>query len=474
MTGHRYPVGMAVAQVTSASFSELIGEFRDTFDSGHTRSLEWRRSQLDGMLALLAENESELIGAIQTDLGRPAMEAFAADIAHATGEVAFMRRHLSKWMRPVRARLPLSVLPGKGRILSEPLGVALVIAPWNYPIQLLLEPMAAALAAGNCVVGKPSELSPATSAALARLVPKYLDPAAVTLVEGGVEETTALLDQYFDHIFFTGSGTVGRIVMKAAAEHLTPVTLELGGKSPVIVAADANIASTARRIVLGKQLNAGQSCVAPDYVLVERSARNELLTALSDTSAEFLDTEAHESPNFGRIINDRHHARLVGLLEGHGGEVVTGGEHDASDRFIAPTIIADPEPDSAVMRDEIFGPILPVVTVDRIDDAIRFVNNRPKPLALYVFTESKSTAQRVLDHTSSGGACVNHTVIHLIPPNLPFGGVGPSGMGSYHGRTGFETFSHRKSVLYRPSWPDPKIVYPPYTELKEKVIRKLI
>lgn len=334
--------------------------------------------------------------------------------------------------------------------------------------------MAAAIAAGNCVVGKPSELSPATSAVLARLVPKYLDPAAVALVEGGVPETTTLLDQQFDHIFFTGSTTVGKIVMKAAAEHLTPVTLELGGKSPVIVAADANIASTARRIAFGKMMNAGQTCVAPDYVLVERGAHGELVSALADTMADFLDGNAHESSNLGRIISDRHHSRLVGLLDGHGGDVVTGGEHDATDRFLAPTLVADPDIDSRLMREEIFGPVLPVIAVDSVEEAIDFVTARPKPLALYVFSESKATAQQVLDQTSSGGACVNHTVMHLIPPNLPFGGIGPSGMGAYHGRTGFETFSHQKSVLYKPSRPDPAFAYPPYTEFKEKLIRRFL
>ncbi len=455
-------------------FGELVETLRQTFRAGHTRPADWRRSQLDALLALLSENEDELVRAVQDDLGRPETEAYSADIGSAKAAISYLRKHFEAWMKPRRARLPLTALPGRGQILPEPLGVALVISPWNYPILLLLEPMAAAIAAGNCVVAKPSELAPATSAVLARLLPRYVDDTAITLVEGGVPETTALLEQRFDHIFFTGGTRVGQVVMEAAAKHLTPVTLELGGKSPVIVAADADLRTAARRIMWGKHINAAQTCVAPDYVLVEQPAKAALVEALVASIGEFLGPDPKSSPDFGRIINDNHLRRLTGYLDSHGGKVVVGGQVDPAQRFLAPTIITDPDPASPLMQEEIFGPILPVIEVESTDEAIGFVNDRPKPLALYVFSGSSDTADRVLAETSSGGACVNHTVMQLLPPELPFGGVGPSGMGAYHGRTGFDAFTHHKSVLRKPVRPDPKFAYPPYTRLKQKLLRKVV
>lgn len=458
----------------SEAYTEILDGLRQVFSSGRTRPLSWRRAQLDGLTRLLRENERELVDALAADLGRPALEAYGADIAHTRAEVDFINKRLGRWMKPKKVNPGVTSLPGTARIIPEPLGVALVIAPWNYPIQLLLEPLAAALAAGNCVVAKPSEISPACSSVMSRLLPRYLDEEAVVVVEGGVPETTALLAQKFDHIFFTGSTPVGHVVMAAAAEHLTPVTLELGGKSPTIVAADADIDVAARRIAWGKCFNAGQTCVSPDYVLVESTVRDELVSRIGASMDAFFKRDAKASPDFGRIVNERHLGRLRGLLADHGGTVVRGGTFDEAARHLDPTIVLDPDPDRPLMQEEIFGPILPIVSVDSIESAISFVNDRPKPLALYVFSKSGALVEDVLARTSSGGVCVNHTIMHLVSPNLPFGGVGPSGMGAYHGKAGFDVFTHYKSVLSKPSRPDPAILYPPYTRLKERILKAVL
>ena len=329
-----------------------------------------------------------------------------------------------------------------------------------------------ALAAGNCAVVKPAEVWAHTSRAIAELLPRYLDPACVAVVEGGVPETTELLAQRFDHIFYTGNGTVGRIVMTAAARHLTPVTLELGGKSPAIVHRSADLAVTARRIVWAKFTNAGQTCVAPDYVLVERAVEQPLLDALAATVRELYGADPKHSPDYGRIISDRQFDRLARLLDGT--QIVCGGELDRDERYIAPTVLRDVSLAAPIMQDEIFGPLLPVIAVDSVDDAIALVTDRPKPLALYVFAEDGAVADRVLARTSSGGACVNDAIVHLSVHDLPFGGVGESGMGAYHGRTSFETFSHRKSVVAKSSKLDVPLRYPPYGPRKRRWIARLM
>lgn len=459
--------------IATASYGELLGRLRDTFASGRTRPVEWRKDQLKALLTMLSDHEDAFVSTIAEDLGRPVAEAFGADIGHSRLHIKHTLKHLDSWVKPKKVFPGMLGLPGSAQLVPEPLGVALVIAPWNYPVQLLLEPMAAALAAGNCVVAKPSELAPASAAVLARLIPQYLDDDAVTVVEGGVPETTALLKLTFDHIFFTGSTDVGRVVMRAAAEHLTPVTLELGGKSPTIVAADADLDVAARRIAWGKFLNAGQTCIAPDYVLVERSVRDRLVDRLAASITEFYGKDPKQTADFGRVVNERHLTRLTGLLSSAGGSVAVGGDVDPAARYIAPTVVVDPDLDASVMQQEIFGPILPVIAVDSIEEAIAFVNDRPKPLALYVFTGSDATADRVLARTSSGGACVNHALVHILPEGLPFGGVGPSGIGSYHGKSGFDVFSHQKAVVRKPTFPDPRIMYPPYTATKEKILRRV-
>lgn len=449
-----------------------VAALRATFDGGDTRGLEWRHRQLDGVLRFLEEQEDALIEAIASDLGRPWLEAYAADIGTTAAEIKHLRKHVKGWMKPRKARLPLTSLPAKGRVVAEPLGVALVIAPWNYPVQLLLEPIAAALAAGNTVAAKPSELSPATSGVIAAKLGDYVDSDVVAVFEGDVPVSTALLEERFDHIFFTGSTRVGQIVMEAAAKHLTPVTLELGGKSPCIVDDSVDLEVAAHRIAFGKWLNAGQTCIAPDYVLVSEGRRDALVAELGTTIEEFYGTEPRSTKDYSRVVNSTQFDRLVGYLDGQ--QVAIGGGSDAGTKYLAPTVVIDPPLDSPLMTDEIFGPILPIVAVEDLSAAIRFVNERPKPLALYVFAEDDEATDRVLAETSSGGACVNHTLLHITPPDLPFGGVGPSGMGRYHGETSFETFSNMKSVLHKPLRGENSLLYPPYTGWKEKLVKKAL
>ena len=466
---------MTTTSPSSAPDAEVIAKtLRTTFESGRTRPLAWRKEQLAGLRRMLDDGEAELVAALHQDLRRPTVEAFAADIGHARAEVRHLHSHVAAWVRPKKVGVPLTVAPARAWVQPEPLGVALVIAPWNYPIQLLVEPMAAALAAGNCVVAKPSELAPACSAALARLIPRYVDPDAVVVVEGGVDETTALLEQRWDHICFTGSTTVGRIVAQAAAKHLTPTLLELGGKSPTYVHASADLDVAARRITWGKFLNVGQTCIAPDYVLADRQIRDQLVDKLVANVHAFYGSDPKSSDSLGRIVSDRHVQRLQGLLQQGVGTVVTGGEVDAAERYVAPTIAVDPAPESPVMQEEIFGPILPVLAVDGPDEAKAFISARPKPLALYVFAQQDDVVASIVDDVSSGGICVNQTLMHVLPPDLPFGGVGDSGMGAYHGKRGFDSFSHHKSVLRKPTKPDLKLLYPPYKGLTERIVRKII
>jgi aldehyde dehydrogenase (NAD+) len=467
--------GMDARRDTMANDApSTVGALRAAFERGLTRPLSFRKTQLLALKHMLAVGEDELLAAMRADLGKPAVEARLTDLGVVGAEIDVLVSHLESWARPERVGIPLALQPGHATIIREPLGVALVIAPWNYPVQLLLVPMAAAIAAGNCVVGKPSEIAPATSAALARLVRRHLDHRAVSIVEGGPAETQALLAQPFDTIFYTGNGRVGRIVMEAAARHLTPVTLELGGKSPALVDADADIEVAARRIAWGKFLNAGQTCVAPDYVLVHERVEHELVEALRRTVAAFYGSDPKASADYARIVNDCHFERLTGLLAATSGSVVLGGEHDKSERYLAPTVVSGVSEDDALMDEEIFGPILPVLRVAGMDEAVGFVASRPRPLALYVFSSSKATVDRVLCRTSSGSVGVNLTLQQVAVPHLPFGGVGASGMGAYHGRQGFETFSHRRAVLAKPTRVDPPVQYPPYTKLKGWLLKKML
>ncbi len=466
------PVAPATPDLDAAA---LLAGLRATFATGRTRDLSWRKEQLRALRRMLAECEEDLLGALRIDLGKPAIEAFLTELAFVRAEIDVTLKHLDRWVRPERVGIPVKQRPGRGRIHRDPLGVVLIIGPWNYPVQLLLAPLVGAIAAGNCAVLKPSEVSATVSATLARLLPQYLDPAAIRLVEGAVDETTALLEQRWDHVFYTGNGAIGRVVMAAAAKHLTPVTLELGGKSPTYVDASANLGVAAKRIAWGKFLNSGQTCIAPDYVLVDRSVADAFVEELGAAVREFYGDDPQASPDFGRIINGRHFGRIAALVDGEGaGTPAFGGGRDEADRYMAPTALVGTDPAARVMQEEIFGPILPILPVGGVDEAITFINDRDKPLALYVFAESKRVVERVLAETSSGGVCVNATLYHLVPPTLPFGGVGESGQGAYHGRSTFETFSHRKSVLRKPTRLDPPIAYPPYTEQKQKLLRRFL
>lgn len=449
-----------------------LNRLRTTFKTGLTRSVEWRIAQIDGLIRFAKDNADDLLAAMATDLGRPEIEGWAADISSSINGAEHVKSKVKKWAKPRRRKLPLTSLPGSAKVMPEPLGLSLIIAPWNYPVNLVLEPLVASLAAGNVVAIKPSEVSPATTGVIARELPKYLDQRAISIFEGDAEVSTALLTHQFDHIFFTGSTHVGRIVMRAAAEYLTPVVLELGGKSPVIVADDADIEVAANRIAWGKVFNAGQTCIAPDYVLVTENRRDALVDALSDSWSEFFGSDVANSADFGRVVNARHHERLTWLLTDQ--TVVVGGESDSEELFLSPTIVLDPPVDSPLMTNEIFGPILPIVTVDDVPAAIDFVNERDKPLALYVFSSSSDMVDMVLNQTSSGGVCINHTLLHFVPPELPFGGVGPSGMGRYHGKDGFDAFSNMKSVLSKPTKGENNLLYPPYTDAKQKIIKTLI
>jgi aldehyde dehydrogenase (NAD+) len=451
--------------------SALVGALRAHFETGATKPLSWRPSQLDALEHLLMEREQDILDALHADLGKPATEAFGSEIGLPLSEIRLTCKKLASWMKPERVRTSLLAMPGRSYIYKEPLGVTLIIAPWNYPFQLIVLPLIGAIAAGNCAVVKPSEISPNVSALIAKWLPKYLDGRAVKVVEGGVPETTALLREKWDHILYTGNGTVGRIVMEAASKHLTPVTLELGGKSPCIVDESADLDMAAKRIVYGKFFNAGQTCVAPDYVLVHDHVHDALVNRMVSTIREFYGDDPKQSPDFARIVNERHHARLTRLLDNT--DVVTGGETDVSDRYIAPTILKNVKEDDAVMQEEIFGPILPVISVPSVDSAMGFVNRHAKPLALYVFAGDEAAQDRVLSGTSAGGTVLNHVWLHYSVPELPFGGVGESGMGAYHGRQSFETFSHRRSVLKKPTLPDLPILFPPYSARKLRWLKKL-
>ncbi|MFI2839375.1 aldehyde dehydrogenase family protein [Mycolicibacterium neoaurum] len=448
----------------------VVARMRATYATGRTRDLEWRRRQLRALESLVVDNEEAIAAALRADLGRQPFEAWLADVASTAAEAADAAKNVGKWAKRRYRLLELSQLPGMGWVEYEPYGVVLVIGAWNFPFALTLGPAVGALAAGNTVVLKPSELAPASSALMAELVPRYLDQDAVAVIEGDGMVSQELIDQGFDKICFTGGTEIGRKVYQAAAAHLTPVTLELGGKSPVIVAADADIDVAAQRIAWTKLINSGQICIAPDYVLADASIRDELVTKIKAAVQTF---EA-EATGGKRIVNRRHFDRLAAAVAATEGEVVIGGGSNPDALELDATVVVDPSLTEPLMTDEIFGPILPIVTVQNLDEAIEFVNARPKPLAAYLFTKAKAVRERVIRDVSSGGMVVNHLIFHFATTKLPFGGVGPSGTGAYHGRYGFEEFSHRKSVLTKPTRPDlGKLIYPPYTDKAWKLARKL-
>ncbi len=419
----------------------------------------------------MAENEAKIADALKEDLCRKPFEAWMADTATTAAEARYAAKHVKKWMRRKHRRLELAQLPGRGWIEYEPYGTVLVIGAWNYPFYLTLGPAVGAIAAGNTVVLKPSEVASASARLMAELVPQYLDTDAIAVVEGDAAVSQELLAQGFDRVLFTGGTEIGRKVYEAAAPHLTPVTLELGGKSPVIVAADADVDVAAKRIAWVKLMNAGQTCVAPDYVLADAKIRDELVGKIGEAITKF----GSDEPSGMRIVNQRQFDRLTGYLANTKGTIALGGESDAASLRMQPTVVVDPDPDDALMKSEIFGPILPVISVQSLDEAIQFVNARPKPLSAYLFTKTRAVRERVIKEVPAGGMLVNHLAFQVTTAKLPFGGVGMSGMGAYHGRFGFEEFSHRKSVLTKPTRPDVSaMIYPPYTEKAWKLARRLL
>ena len=446
---------------------------RRAFENGVLANPEHRRAVLERLETAITQERESLTEALRIDLGKSDVEAWTTEIGFTLGQIKHALAELDRWRRPRKVPLKLQLRPGRARLQPTPLGTVCVIAPWNYPVQLVLAPVVAALAAGNTIVVKPSEIAPATERAVTGMLERHLSDV-IGVVNGGAEATTLLLQERFDHIFYTGNGRVGRIVMRAAAEHLTPVTLELGGKSPAIVTESADIDISARRIAWGKFINAGQTCVAPDYVLIPSSLADRFTAALSTAIDEFFGADPRLSPDYGRIVNTHHLTRLQHYLNPDNGRIALGGQIDVADRYLSPTVLRDVPPTAPVMDDEIFGPVLPIITVENVDGALAEIRSRPHPLALYLFSTSVDEQQQVLAATHSGGVLINHTLLHLAAEDLPFGGIGESGMGSYHGQAGFDTFSHLRPVMWRPMKPDPRLLYPPYGRLKQRLLERFL
>ena len=454
-----------------SGFSALVENQRRFFGTGKTRDLDFRIGQLRVLEKLVSQNEDAICDGLKGDMNKSKFEAYVGELGILMNEITYAAGHLRSWAKPQRVRTPLIHFPATSRIHSEPLGVVLIIGPWNYPVQLLLTPLVGAMAAGNCAILKPSRHAPHTSEVIARLIGQSFDPAYVAVAAGGADTSQTLLEEKFDYIFFTGGPAVGKIVAAAAAKHLTPTTLELGGKSPCIVDRDAQLDVAARRITWGKFFNAGQTCVAPDYLLVDKTVKDPLLERIRGSVTEFYGTDPRMSPDYARIVNQRHFERLVNLLDQ--GDIVIGGDTDPSENYIGPTVIDNVSLDHKIMEDEIFGPILPVISYSDLGECISIVNRAPKPLSLYFFSGNRANRERVLSETSSGGGTINDTVLHLSTQTLPFGGVGQSGYGKYHGKASFDTFSNKRSILHRAFAFDLPLRYPPYGN-KLSLVKKLL
>ncbi|MDZ8029734.1 aldehyde dehydrogenase [Nostoc sp. DedSLP04] len=453
-----------------SNIGNILQTQRDFFQTGKTKDVNFRIEQLKNLKQAIIEHEQSIVEALKTDLHKPEVETYLTEIS-VIKDIDYAIKHLQNWTKPQKAAVSWDFFSYSARIYPEPLGVVLIIGPWNYPFQLIISPLIGAIAAGNCAIIKPSEIASHTSDVIAKIIAKHFDPAYLAVVEGGVEASQKLLAEKFDHIFFTGGTAVGKIIMAAAAKYLTPVTLELGGKSPCIVDTDINLEHSVRRITWGKFINAGQTCIAPDYLLVNKTIKKDLINGLEKSLKEFYGDNPVNSPDYARIISEKHFERLVSFLKD--GEVVIGGENQPSERYIAPTLIDNVSLEDSVMQEEIFGPILPIIEYTDIAEAIALINSRPKPLALYLFSQDKNLQKRVLQETSSGGVCINDTVMQVGVSSLPFGGVGDSGIGNYHGKASFDTFSHKKSVLQNSFWLDLKWRYAPY-QGKLPLIKKLL
>jgi aldehyde dehydrogenase (NAD+)/aldehyde dehydrogenase (NAD(P)+) len=444
---------------TKSNIPELLQKQKDFFDTGTTKNINFRLAQLKKLKQLIKTHESEIIQALKADLHKSEFETYATEL-FITREIDYAIKHLKNWTKLQKAPLPLKLIQYSAQIVPEPLGIVLIMGAWNYPFQLIIAPLVGAIASGNCAIIKPSELAPHTSNFFAEVISKYFDSDYIAVVEGGIETSQELLREKFDHIFFTGSPAVGKIVMAEAAKTLTPVTLELGGKSPCIIDTDINLEHTAKRIIWGKFINAGQTCVAPDYLLVNKAIKPDLIAALKTTIKEFYSETPANSPDYPRIINQKHFEHLTKLL--NNGEIIIGGDTKPEELYIAPTLIDHVSLKDPIMQTEIFGPILPIIEYTDIETAIALINSQPKPLALYLFTRNQQLQKHILQNTSSGGVCINDIAMQFAVSSLPFGGVGNSGIGSYHGKASFDTFSHYKSVLKNSFWLDINWRYAPY------------
>lgn len=458
---------------TTEQAQKIVEGQQSLWRSGQTLELNFRLEQLRKLKEALIRFEKPLLEALGKDLGKSDFEGYTTEVGFCLHSITQTMKHLRKWMKPKKIAVPLHLQPSRSWVQSEPYGSVLIIGPFNYPFQLLIEPLIGAIAAGNCAVLKPSEAAPAVAAAVTRLIGETFPEDYIRVVEGEKETVEALIHASFDYIFFTGSAAVGRIVMKAAAANLVPVTLELGGKSPVVVEPDANLEVAAKRIIWGKLINTGQTCIAPDYVLAHASIKDELVRRMKDAIVHFYGTDPSVNADYGRIINTRHFDRLATMVEQDRARIVHGGAHSREKRYMEPTILDQVQWSDASMAEEIFGPILPVLTYDSLEEAIRQIQDQPKPLALYLFTQNRSVEKKVLSRISFGGGCVNDTISHVASSALPFGGVGQSGMGAYHGRHSFELFSHRKSILKKTTRLETGLAFPPYKD-KLKLVRRFL
>jgi len=455
--------------MTEQEIKDILQQQNHFFSSGKTIPAEFRLKQLESLKEAMIRHEADLAAALKEDLGKSRMESYMCEIGLTLSELTWMQKHLRSLMRSKRVSTPAAQFAAKSFRSPSPYGTVLIMSPWNYPVLLTLDPLIDAIAAGNTAVVKPSAYAPCTFDVMKTMIEECFPAHYVAVVDGGRAENQALLQQRFDMIFFTGGKTVGREVLRHAAEYLTPVTLELGGKSPCIVDSTAKIRLAAKRIVFGKYLNCGQTCVAPDYILCDKRIRDELITAILAEIEKQFGKEPLKNPNYGKIINEKHFERILGLINGE--KLVYGGQSEPESLRIAPTVLNNITWDDAVMGEEIFGPLLPILTFDTLDEALDTVESHPHPLALYFFSEDKAAQKKVLDTCRFGGGCINDTIIHLATSDMPFGGVGESGMGSYHGKLSFDTFSHRKSVVKKSTWMDLPVRYAPYTALQEKLLR---
>ncbi|AOZ94523.1 aldehyde dehydrogenase [Paenibacillus crassostreae] len=452
---------------------QYLQEHQQFFYSGQTRNIQFRLQQLSKLKVTIQRYEQQIISALYDDLRKSEFEAYATEIGFCLSSISHTMKHLKRWMKPQKVRTPIHQYPSKSYIVKEPYGTVLIVGPFNYPFQLLIEPLIGALATGNCIVLKPSENTPAVTTIIKKMIKETFNPSYIRVIEGEKETTSILIHAAFDYIFFTGSVPVGKIVMEAAAKNLTPVTLELGGKSPVIVDRTANIPLAAKRIIWGKLLNTGQTCIAPDYVLAHADIKQQLIEEMKHVITNFYGSDARTSKDYGRIVNERQFDRLVAIINKDEANILFGGHVDKDDLYIEPTLLATESWSDTAMQDEIFGPILPIMTYHKLEEAIQMIQSHPKPLSLYLFTEHKQVENEVLGRVSFGGGCVNDTISHVANTYLPFGGVGNAGIGAYHGQYSFDTFSHAKSILKKSTKFDLKVVFPPYGD-KVKLVKKLL